>query len=87
MIIPPFDDLPGTNNGTGRKLGVKMSDIDVTRDILALEFSLNNPDASKAAVQYTLDIVSWTDEGMEIFVNFTDPLSVSQGANRDTVKL
>jgi hypothetical protein len=35
---------------------------------------------------YTLDLLSWDKRGIEIYINFTNPLSISNGANRDNVE-
>lgn len=73
-IPPPFEEFQNT---TGRGL-LKMSEVDVTRDIVDLKFSLNS-DVNVSDIKYTLDITNWTEDYFEIFINYTNPLLISQG--------
>lgn len=36
-------------------------------------------------VKFYLELKSWTEEGMDVFVNFIDPLLISRGVSPDEV--
>jgi hypothetical protein len=36
-------------------------------------------------VRYTLDITEWDENFMLIFINFTNPMAISNGEYRDTI--
>lgn len=59
-----------------------MSEIDVSRDIMDITFSLNS-DVNVSDIKYTLDIVKWTEDELSVFANFSNPLLISQGQSRD----
>jgi len=66
----------------GRKL-LRFKDIDVARDIMSVEFKSMGEDSN--FVLYTLDLMSWDKRGIVISINFTNPLQVSNGEQRDGV--
>lgn len=75
MAVPPFKEFAGKRElQTGTPVSLK--DIDVSRDVLDLQFTLTS-DVSVADVLYTLDITDWGTRKVNIFVNFTDPTMVS----------
>jgi len=75
MSVPPFKETAGKRElQTGTPVSLK--DIDVTRDVLDLQFTLTS-DVSVADVLYTLEITDWGTRKINIFVNFTDPTMVS----------
>ena len=61
-----------------------MENIDVSRDILNLDFLLKS-DTNPKKMEYSLEVKEWTTDKINIQINFTDPLQVSQGFDRDTV--
>jgi hypothetical protein len=85
MIVPPFAD---EKQRRGRALSsqVYLSEIDVTRDIIDLKFLLKS-EIDKSKIRYTLEVVKWTENVFQIYINFTHPLVISQGQERDEVKL
>ena len=83
MAVPPFKESAGKRAlETGTP--VSLTDIDVSRDVLDLQFTLTS-DVNVADVLYTLEITDWDTRKVNIFVNFTDPTMVSQGNDRDAV--
>lgn len=81
MIVPDFLTSEATHNR--RKL-IALSELDVNRDILSLRFMLKS-EINPEDIKYYLELISWTETNMEIFVNFTDPLIVSKGNNQDRI--
>ena len=79
--MPSFIDRnntkPGSANTTTRKL-IPLSALDVQRDIMDLEFVLRS-DLKIEDVKFYLSITEWTEYEMQVFVNFTNPLLISQG--------
>lgn len=67
----------------GRNM-ISLSDIDVARDILDIDFISRNDDEGSSK-EFFLEMTDWGPRGIDIFVNFTDPLSVSQGEGGDTM--
>ena len=51
--------------------------------MLDLEFVLNSENVEPEEIKYYLTLQSWTENGMEIQVNFTNPLIISKGAKPD----
>lgn len=72
-IVPPFEELGGQ---PGKRGLLKMSEIDVTRDVVDLRFSLQS-DVNVSDIKYTLDITDWTEHFFEIYINYTNPLLIS----------
>ena len=50
----------------------------MSRDVLSFKFIFNN-DIDIDEFAYDLSIVSWNDDQMQLFINFTKPLLVSKG--------
>ena len=88
MIVPPFARESTKSDGKRRALasGVSLSDIDVTRDIIDLHFHLKS-DIDVKKIRYTLEIAKWSEKEFQIHINFTNPLFISQGQERDEIVL
>ena len=72
MQIPKFGKRRlGESNET---LG--LSNIDVSRDMLNLDFILKS-ETNPRDVKYSLELKEWSSKKVGIQVNFTDPLSIS----------
>ena len=61
-----------------------MSELDVARDVIDFQFILNS-DVNITRVSYFLEIKKWTHQGMEVQINFTDPLIISKADALDSV--
>jgi len=72
LKVPSFLTQQDTS---GRAL-LSLSEIDVSRDIVDVQFISRSSDES-AKKEFYLDLSNWTEMGLEVKVNFTDPLSVS----------
>ena len=79
--MPEFDSRRRLK--AGRKL-ISLKDIDVARDIMDVKFKSAGEDSN--FVLYTLDLLSWDKNGIEIHINFTNPLAISNGATRDSIE-
>ena len=67
----------------GRML-LKMSEIDVARDLLFIELDINQEDA-KEKLGYYVDLIDWKDYIIDLQFNFSDPLLISQGSILDKI--
>lgn len=83
LVVPEFASGRRLLSADGRIL-LSLGDIDVARDIVDIKFKSLSENSNFAL--YTLELVRWDARGIEIFVNFTDPLSVSTGQQRDTLE-
>jgi len=63
-----------------------LSELDVTRDVMDFRFVLRS-DIDIEHLSYNLEIISWTEDGIEVFANFSDPLVISQGLENDVVEI
>ena len=79
--MPEFDSRRRLK--AGRRL-ISLKDIDVARDIMDVKFKSAGEDSN--FVLYTLDLLSWDKNGIEIHINFTNPLAISNGGNRDGIE-
>ena len=73
-------------NDTDSKVKIPLSQLDVTRDIFSLRFILASKIDPKT-IKYFLQINRWDETGLDVFVNFTDPMQISRGDNRDFVEI
>lgn len=63
---------------------VSLSEIDVARDVMDFTFiSLEEIDYSKLV--YYLEIEKWTEQEIDLRINFTNPLMISNGIKEDLV--
>lgn len=88
-MLPPFIDLPeqevlATPPGTTKRSLLALSELDVSRDILDFTFVLNS-DIDMSSISYFLEMKKWDPLGMEVQINFTDPLLISKGGVLDQV--
>lgn len=77
--MPSFLDEASRGRGL---IGLK--DLDVSRDIVEIQFISRNDDEG-ADKEFFLEMTEWNPENIAIHVNFTDPLSVSQGDSEDQI--
>jgi hypothetical protein len=47
------------------------------------EYIMGSKDSDSSDISYDVYIDSWTEDGIELKLNFTDPLAVSQGRGND----
>ena len=73
-------DLNATDNAPAPAL----SNIDVQRDLLNLNYILKS-DQSPKDVEFYLILKKWDEDHIHIQCNFTNPLEISKGLDRDTV--
>lgn len=60
--------------------------MDVERDICSVRFILAS-EVDPKDIKYFLVIKRWDETGVDIYVNFTDPMLVSRGEDRDLVEV
>ena len=65
---------------------MSLSQIDVTRDVMNVNLVIHSK-VDPAKIKYFIEIVKWTSDDFEIFLNFTNPLLLSQGSQPDEVYL
>ena len=53
-------------------------EIDVARDVVDFSFVMKS-DEDPNDVKYFLSITDWTETQLKLFINFTEPLSISKG--------
>mmetsp|Transcript_27557 Transcript_27557/g.41856 ORF Transcript_27557/g.41856 Transcript_27557/m.41856 type:complete len:112 (-) Transcript_27557:1939-2274(-) len=75
MVPPAFDK-------SRRRQLLSADQLNVQRDVLDISFKLFS-EQKLSDIRYSLDLVSWTDERMEVYINFTEPQLVSQGQLSD----
>ena len=81
-LIPPSFAAP-TERVNGRFL-LSLEELDVARDVADVKIVSNNGvDNDKLA--FYLSIEEWTADHLMIFVNFTNPQAVSDGAQLDSI--
>lgn len=83
MRTPKFKD-PKKLRRSLQEDGIALSEIDVQRDVVDVEFGLKNRDNRPA---YSLQITQWDENNFKIKMDFLDPGQVSRGDQRDTVEL
>ena len=77
LIVPSFLSDKRRLDGEGRQL-IGLDDLDVTRDVLDIMFLLKS-DIEPEDIKYYLMIHEWTPNHIKVFINFTNPLIISQG--------
>ena len=75
--------VPEFKSGSQRRL-VAISEIDVARDMLDINFDFLNPTVS-SDFKFSVDILSWSSLELELKFNFSDPQLISQGNQLDKV--
>ena len=91
MVVPGFLEvsrrraLEGSSDSSqGSGGGVPLERLDVARDIMTVEFLVRS-DKNPSDLKYYLGIEEWSEEGIRLYLNFTNPLEVSQGVEEDLV--
>lgn len=72
LFVPEFES---NDESRGRQL-IKLSEIDVGRDLFEVSF-FQLSDSSVYPIQFSMDILEWTELKMRVNLNFTDSLTVS----------
>jgi hypothetical protein len=63
---------------------IPLSALNVTRDIIDFKLELENEnDEDYSSFKYYLSITKWDEYGMNVQLNFSDPLLVSRGVALD----
>ena len=75
--------VPEFKTGSERRL-VEMTEIDVARDMLDINFDFLNPNVN-SDFKFSVDILSWSSLELDLSFNFSDPLLISQGNQLDKV--
>lgn len=88
LIVPGFVDKTNSSRNEsqesmGREL-IKLKDIDVRKEIMDLQLEFNN-EFDEINMDFNFSIVDWTSDGMQVQVNFSDPLLISQGRVLDKI--
>jgi hypothetical protein len=83
-MLPGFvDQLPkNSSKAESKRQLVPLSQIDVHRDILKLNLVVNS-NVEPEEIEFKLSLQEWNSTGMEVFINFTDPLQISKGVQFD----
>lgn len=63
---------------TGKRQLVGVAELDVTRDVVSLDF-VTNTDTEANPIGYYLSMQEWTPTGLGIQINYTDPLMIGKG--------
>ena len=84
MQVPPFGRSGRRLNATDNTQAPALSNIDVQRDLLNLNYILKS-DQSPKDVEFYLILKKWDEDQIHIQCNFTNPLEISKGLDRDTV--
>lgn len=87
MEIPGFIGKDGRRrlDANGKRVLVGLEEIDVARDIVDIKFVQKGDEEEGKEQKYFLQLTNWTSNNIEIFVNFTDPLAISNGINNDAM--
>jgi len=93
--VPDFSILsklpaPVATNGTNdendpkRRNLVGLKNINVQRDLMSVNLVVKS-NVEREDIKYFLEVSEWTEQSISIFMNFTTPLLVSKGLERDEV--
>jgi len=83
LKVPGFIKEAEDSGDKGRIL-LALSEIDVGRDIMDVQFISRNDD-DRHDKSYYLELTEWSGKNLEVFVNFSDPLLVSTGDDGDSM--
>lgn len=84
LMVPPFSTPTDSDEERGRAL-VSVQELNVTRDIMNIEYVSEQSDANPEDLGYDIFISKWDENGIEVQFNFTNPLAVSKGRGQDKV--
>jgi len=59
-------------------------EINVARDVVDFKFVMKS-DEEPDEVKYFLSILDWTELDLKMYINFTEPLTISKGRNKDAI--
>lgn len=62
---------------------MKMSEIDVARDLVDIEYNLNSD--IEEPITYYADLKNWTEQQIDIQFNFSQPEIISMGLHMDKI--
>lgn len=74
LMVQNFEEDPTT----GRRRLVGLSELDVSRDVMGVQF-ITTSDQESAPIEYFLRMKEWTSKGMSVKVDFKNPLLVGKG--------
>jgi len=63
-----------------------LSELNVVRDLVDIKFKLNS-DLEVGTLKYFVEVKNWTNEEIQFYFNFTEPLQVSKGEKPDLLIL
>ena len=81
--VMPLDSVP---EGKVRRLGVPMSSLNVTRDVLRFRYRLRS-DIETERIHYDLKVKEWRSDGMVLAIEFEEPQAVSFGDFFDQIEI
>lgn len=87
LIVPDFitklkaKDAETNSSSHGRKLSA-LSEIDLEQDIFRFDFKLFS-EQDPQELEYFLQLQDWQSTHLDMSINFTNPLTVSQGSFND----
>ena len=82
MKIPPFSQ----SQQTMRRNLLGVNKLDVSRDVFLIKL-FTKTDQEVDPIEYTVDIIDWTENQIIMKFDFKNPLVISQGLIRDKVYL
>jgi len=84
--LPAEATTNGTNddNDPKRRNLVGLKNINVQRDLMSVNLVVKS-NVEREDIKYFLEVSEWTEQSISIFMNFTTPLLVSKGLERDEV--
>jgi len=74
LLVQNFDD----DVFTGRRRLVGLSELDVSRDVMDFKF-ITNSDQESEPIEYFLEMKKWDSNGIDVQVQYTNPLQVGKG--------
>jgi len=82
MALPSFLKDEINEQKRGRSM-IALSELDVTRDIMDFQFVRNSK--AEDPIEFFISLTNWTEHKLEVLVNFTKPILISNGAQLDQV--
>ena len=90
ILVPSFIEQANSSTTKGHSSDshrhlehLDINTIDVSQ-IFNLKFVLKSKTNPKD-IKYSLELMKWDEKAIQVFINFTNPLLISQGNERDTV--
>ena len=84
ILIPDFEELRQniSNKQLNKRILLKMSEINVPRDMLEMKYDLQN-EAAANNFSFSVELFNWESDQIFFKFNFSKPLAVSQGTFND----